>query len=177
MKNEDIEQLLGRLSPRGVPPELRPRVLAAVASRLQTRPETFWRRRFALAAAASILVGIGLNVWACKASDLRMARLFGPSPLSKQALDLVNTVEKATDAQTGQWVLRQITARLPSDDAFTKYDAVVKKLIHELQIVSEEPKHETPEKDTQMDRHRLGGAAADHFDCQRHIHLDHRYTA
>ena len=92
MMNDDIEQLLGRLTPRGVRPELRPQVLAAVASQLEAEPASPWLRRSALAVAASLLVGIAMNIWASHAAERRLARLFGPPPVSKQAMELANAV-------------------------------------------------------------------------------------
>jgi hypothetical protein len=99
--NDDLEQQLGRLTPRGVRPDVRPRVLAAVANQLPTIQPIGDRngmnsvdvrngmnsvlpsrrlRRAAWAAAVAILLGIALNIFVCQAADRRMARLVGPPP-------------------------------------------------------------------------------------------------
>ena len=72
--NDDIEQLLGRLTPSGVRPELRPQVLAAVASQLQTDRESRRFRWSALAVTASIALGVALNISLSRASDRRYRR-------------------------------------------------------------------------------------------------------
>ena len=108
--NDDVEQRLSRLTPRGVRPELREQVLGAVASELQVAecatasqavdgggcrhkresdlwrrllcrqpPPSPWLRRAAMAVAASLLLGIGLNVWVSKASDASFGPAFRPS--------------------------------------------------------------------------------------------------
>ncbi len=78
--NDDLEQRLGRLTPRGPRAELRPQVLAVVARRLQANRESRVFRRAALAVAVSLVLGVGLNVALSRASDQRMARLLGPPP-------------------------------------------------------------------------------------------------
>ena len=97
--NDDVEQRLSRLTPRGVRPELRGQVLAAVADcrrarcatagqaggsgkravqwhTLSPQPPFPWLRRAAMAVAASLLLGIGLNVWASKESERAFGRSF-----------------------------------------------------------------------------------------------------
>ena len=180
MMNDDIEQLLGRMTPRGVRPELRPQVLAAVASELKAEPASPWLRRCALAVAASLLLGIGMNIWASTVTERRLARLFGPPPVSKQAMELAKDIEKITDAQTGQWVYQRLTMpRAPRDGAkeYARYCATVRRLIDELQTVSKDSYHETPEKDTELDRDHAGRAGGDRSGCQRGVRLDYRYTA
>ena len=237
MMNEDIEQLLGQLTPRGVRPELRPRVLAAVASQSQEetswgdsctvapgggsttatptpkrplslwervrvravrerddsplaaealtpcpspegRGENFWLRRAAWAVAASLLLGIAMNVSASLSSERHLARLYGPPPVSQQVMELAKMVEKATDAETARWVCRQMTVtRRSSPDALAKHYASVRQLIDELQTASKGSYHETPEKDTQMDRDRSWRTPGDRSGCQRHLRLDFRFTA
>jgi hypothetical protein len=78
--NDDIERLLSRLTPRGAGPPLRPRVLAAVAGELQAAKPSPWLRRAALGVAASLLVGIALNVYVSTTADRRLAQLLGPPP-------------------------------------------------------------------------------------------------
>lgn len=101
--NDDAEQLLERLKPRGVRPEVRPRVLAAVEDEL--RPASPWLRRSAMAVAASIFLGVALNVWVARAADRRMVRYFGDAPVVTQ----------------------------DSRRAYAEYNAIVQQLLAEMQ--------------------------------------------
>jgi hypothetical protein len=145
-----------------------------------TNTDSRWLRRAAMAVAASLLLGIGLNIWAARASEQRLARIFGPPPISQQAMEIAKDVEKITDAQTGQWVYRQLaTPRKPGDAAmaYAKYRNTIKRLIDELQTVSKDSCHETLQKDFEMDRGHTGCLGGRRFDCQRRIRLDYRCTA
>jgi hypothetical protein len=178
--NDEIEQLLSRLTPRGARPELRPQVLDAVASQLRAEPASPWLRWSALAVAASLLAGIGLNVWVSRASERHLARLFGPPPISKRAMEVANDVAKITDAETGRWVYQRLTVPRTSANgqaAYAKYCAIVKRLIDELQSVSKDTYHATPEKDIEMERDRSGRTGGDRTGCQRPVRLDYRYAA
>ena len=187
--NDDMEQRLAQLTPRGLRPELRGQVLAAVGTELQTArgdsttaaPTTSpWARRCALAVAASLLVGIAMNIWANEASKRHLARLFGPPPVSKQAMELAKDVERITDAQTGRWVFQRLTAPRESRDGlaeYAEYCTTLKQLIDELQIASKDSYYETPQKDSEMGRDRPGRAGGDRSGCQRLVGVDYRYTA
>jgi hypothetical protein len=236
--SDNVERRLNQLTPRGVRPELREQVLAAVAKELQEAngvpllgtsnaasadclqhrlcqavaqaSETFapgqqqgteevigtawstdeiflrqppsspWLCRAAIAVAMSLLLGVGLNIWASKESEQRLARIYGPAPISKPAMEIATAVGAITDAQTGQWVYnRLVTPRRPGGDAaaYAKYSATIKRLIDELQTASKDTYHETPKKDLEMDSSQPGRAAGDSTDCQRHFRLDHRFTA
>jgi hypothetical protein len=176
--NDDLEQLLGKLTPRGVRTELRPHVLSAMAGELQADSGSPWLRRCALAVAASLLAGIGMNIWANVASERRLAQLYGPPPVSKRAMEVAKMVEGVTDAQTAQWVYQRLAVpRPPSPDALAKHYAAVQQLIKELQTVSKDSYHETPQKDPQVDRDRPGRARGDTSAGQRGVRLDYRYTA
>jgi hypothetical protein len=223
--NDDVEQRLDRLTPRGVRPELRDVVLGAVAAELQsnnsattnptfgvpllrrssgrpeelpstackqavahsefqgggriiadtTIPDSPWFRRAAMAVAASLLLGIGLNVWVSKTSTRRLAQFFGPPPISKQALEIAKDVEKITDAETGRWIYSRLTITCqPGDNKaiYAKYRDTIKRLIDELQTVSKDSYH-----DSEMDRDRTGWIGGDRFDCQRRVRRDYRFTA
>jgi hypothetical protein len=272
--NDDVEQRLSRLTPRGVGPELREKVLGAVAGELQaatkivasemlaapkehgspspgqrpgetdpiesavpaqranrsanrwpvgpteeqdhpaypgrcpglgeqkglrpiettsmdtTTPATIvaspaktnspWLRRAAAAVAASLLLGIGLNVWVSKTSEQHLAKLFGPPPVSKRAMEIAKDVEGITDAETGRWVYRRLTAPISpraAAAARAEYYGKIQKLIDELQTVSKDSYHETLQKGPEMDRDRAGRTGGDSTDCQRHLRLDYRFTA
>lgn len=200
--SDDVEEQLGRLTPRGVRLELRSQVLGAVLAHLQTAtrgteevvgkaesvcgvslrqpPPSPWLRRAAAAVAASLLVGIGLNVWVNKESARRLAELFGPPPISKGAMEIAEDVQTMTDARTGQWVYGRLA--VPTSPAVfaaarAEYCEQVKMLIDELQTVSKDFDHETLQKSFEMDRHRAGGNRGDSTDCQRRLRLDYRCTA
>jgi hypothetical protein len=173
--NRDIEQLLGGLKPRGVGPELRPRVLAAVQRRLIAEPASPWLRRASLAVAASLLAGIAMNVGASVMAVRRMAQILGPAPVPKQVMELAEDVEQVADAQTAQWVCRQFASARPRGDglaAYAAYNNVLSRLTN-----MKDPFDETPQKDSQMDRDRPRRAGGDRSDCQRPVRLDHRFTA
>jgi hypothetical protein len=178
--HEEIEQALRRATLRGVRPELRPRVLAAVASQLQTEPASPWLRRSALAVAASLLLAVAMNIWASRAADRRLAQLFGPPPVSKRAMELAKAVESITDAQTAQWAYQRLAAPRPSGEglaAYAAYSGTLRRLLDRSFVDSKGPTDETPQKDPQMDRNRPGRAGGGTTDCQRHPRLDHRDTA
>ncbi len=183
---DDVEQRLSQLTPRGARPELRGQVLEKLASELEnfaTAPKEFGSprlRRSAWAVAASLLLGIGLNVWADKASERHLARLFGPPPISKQAMEIANAVEKITDAETGRWVYQRLATPRRSGDAsaaYAKHYAAMEQLIRELNLVSKDSYHETLQKDSEVDRDRTRRIDGDRSDCQRLVRLDYRCTA
>ena len=78
--NDDIERRLRRVRPRGASPELRPRVLAAVAIQLGAdapQPSRL-RRRPGLAVAAAVIASLALNYWVNDSLDRRLAIALGP---------------------------------------------------------------------------------------------------
>ncbi len=160
--NDDIEQLLGRLTPRGVRPELRPQVLAAVTDQLQAEPASPWLRRSALAVVALLVLGIGMNVWVNDRSHRRLAQIFG-QPGSDRTSE--SSLWLAGPGQPGD------------RDALAKRYAALQQLIHEFEAVSKGSYHEAPQKDPQMDRDRPGRAGGDRSGCQRLLRMDYRYTA
>jgi hypothetical protein len=200
--SDDVERRLDRLTIRGLRPEVRAQVLAAVESELQAVPKgteevvgkaldsaelrlrqpppSPWLRRAAMATAAGLLVGIALNVWVTKSSERRFAQLLGSPPVSKRAMEIAKDVEAITDAETGQWVYRQFTMpRRRGDDAaaYARYCNTVKKLIDELQTISKGSCHEAIQEDPEVDRGHtrcVGGGAAY---CQCRGHLADRCTA
>jgi hypothetical protein len=180
MTNDDIEQVLGSVTPGGLRAELRPRVLAAVATELRTERTSPWLRRAALAVAASLLVSLALNLWASHVSQRRLARLLGPPPVSRQAQELAQAVEEISDAQTAQWVYQQYASPRPSEDgleAYAAYRDMVRRLIEASPELPKELYDETPQEDSQMDRDRSGRAGGDRAGGQRLLGLEHRYTA
>jgi hypothetical protein len=144
------------------------------------KANSLWLRRAAIAVAASLLLGVGLNLWASRVSERHLAQLFGPPPISKQAMEIAKDIEKTTDAEAGRWVYRRLTMPRQSGDgaaAYTKCCDTVKRLIDELQTVSKDSCHETLQKDSEMDRGHTGCIGGDRFDCQRRVRMDYRCTA
>ena len=110
MNDDQIQQRLHRLTPRGSGPELRGHVLAAVERELSADPVSRWQRRLGLAVAASVLLGIVLNVWVNTSAPRRQARLYGPPPVPRRIADVAEAVASVTDAETGRRFERQLTA-------------------------------------------------------------------
>lgn len=178
--NDDhAEQRLRRVTPRGAGPELRGQVLAAVGRELAADRVGPWGRRLGLAVAASLLLGVVLNVWVNKASDRRLARLYGPPPVPRQIAEVAEAVASVTDAETGRRIEQQLVAAWRSRAAALPQRAIdYAQLMRELKLVRKDPRHEDLlEKGTEMDRDRRRGAPGDTSDCQRHLGLEHRFTA
>jgi len=102
------ESVLGRLHPRGAAPELRDRVLGAVALQLAPRAGGGRLWRWAAAVAAGLLLGVGLNVWAVRTTEARLARLYGPSAVPQPIVAVAEAVESVTDAETARWVQQRL---------------------------------------------------------------------
>jgi hypothetical protein len=175
---DDVEQLLSQLTPRGVRAEVRPRVLGAVEAELAAPAASPWARRAALAVAASLLVGVALNVYAGVSSKRQLARLFGPPPVSRRAMELAKVIEEVTDRQTAQWLCQRMAAPRPaSPDDLARHYATVQQLIRELESPPKGSYHETPEEDPEMDGHRPRRVRGDTSYRQRDFCLDYRYPA
>ncbi|MFZ1934775.1 MAG: hypothetical protein WCB27_20735 [Thermoguttaceae bacterium] len=170
----------GRCPGLGEPTGLRPTEPTSATVAASTPTDSPWLRRAATAVAASLLLGIGLNVWVSETSARHLAELFGPPPVSKRAMEIAKDVAAVTDAQTGKWVYHLFTMPVSPAAiaaAHTEYYSTVKKLIDALQTVSKDSYRETPQKDLEMDRYRAGRGGGDSTDCQRRFRLDYRYTA
>src|SRR4051794_15510191 len=104
--NDDIERRLRQATPRGAPPELRARALAAVAAELPSAEPAYSGRplRLAIATAASVLAGLWLNVWVTDRLDRRLAVVLGPPPVHRQAAEIAADIASITDPSTGRWV-------------------------------------------------------------------------
>ena len=118
MMNDDIEQLLRPIDAPRRPPGVASAGAGGGGEPIADggMPASPWLRRSALAVAASLLVGIAMNIGASQMAERRLAQLFGPPPVSKQAMELANAVEEVTDAQTAQWVYQRFAAPRPSGD-------------------------------------------------------------
>jgi hypothetical protein len=174
--NDDMEQRLGRVKPRGVRAELRLQVLAAVASELASVEETSravsttsvgmapvspspWLRWSAMGVAASILLGIGVNVWVNEASKRRLAQRFGPPEVLHRAMEVTNAIEEIVGPGAVPRGPRNARAE------YATYCATVKRLVDELQTFSKEFDRETPKNDSEMDRSCPGRSGGDRSGC------------
>jgi len=178
-KDDHVEQALRRVTPRGAGPGLRERVLAAIGRELSADPLARWERRLGLAVAASIALGIVLNVWAVRTDRQCQARLYGPPPIPRQIADLAETVASVTDAETGQRLERQLAAIWRSRKAELPYPPIdYSQFLREFEVVRKEPRHENLlEEGTETNRDRRRRGDRDTSDCQRRLGLEDRLTA
>jgi hypothetical protein len=189
----ELEQKLTEAAPRGVRPALRAQVLAAVAEVLpsnslqadaiQAEPGSPWLRRAGLAVAASLLLGVGLNVWLSRRSEQVLAQLYGPPPISKQAMEIAQDIGKTAGPEMTQWVYQRLAPKSRDrsiDEVYAEYAAycaMLTQLTEKPFLSPKESKHETPQKNPQMDRDRSGRIGGNPFDCQCLVRLDDGQTA
>jgi hypothetical protein len=179
MKGDDIERRLRQLTPRGAPPELRPRVLAAVAGQLHpaVRPSSRRSLHSAVALVAGVLASLALNVWVNHTLDRRLALVLGPQPPRRQAAEIAADVASITDSSTGQWTYEHLAAARPHDDDTQSYAVRLQQMIQQLTVDREETADETPETNSQMDRDRRGSRDHRPVDTQCLLRLEHWNTA
>lgn len=122
---EQLERLIASCGPAGAPAELRGVVVAQMRRELAAAR---WDRRLARLAAALLVAGVGLNA----AIGLSAGRGIRPSQTAGASQDsLVQTamaVARATDAQTGRLMARQIAAwdgRKMTSEQLTALDAAM----------------------------------------------------
>jgi hypothetical protein len=131
--NDEPPEIFARVTPRGAPSELRARVLSAVDRQLADKSDASadpasgaiaglsssacraqagsrWERVLEIAVAASLVVGVGSNLWQWRRYDEWQARVYGPPPISAAIAELAATVESVTDAQTAQAVVERFSA-------------------------------------------------------------------
>jgi len=175
--NDDLEQRLERLQPRGAAAELREHVLDAVAEELAA-PTRRWRPRLGVAVAASLLMSLALNIWVSKSADRRMARLYGPRPVPKAIAEIVDAVASVTDAETGQRLQRQLLVAWDSRPARSEQGiAEYRRMVNELIAIGKDWGHEKAKEDAQMDRDRSRNTDRDTSTWQRDLGLDYQFTA
>jgi hypothetical protein len=177
--DEHVEERLCRLTPRRAEPELREQVLAAVGRGLSADLMSRWERRLGLAVAASILLAIVLNVWANKATDRRLARLYGPRPVPRQIAEIAQAVQSVTDVQTGRRIEQQLAAVWRSRQAELPYPRIdYSQILRELEPVLKDARYEgLLEEGTNTHRDRRRGDRGDTSDCQRDLGLEDWLTA
>jgi hypothetical protein len=177
--NDDIERRLRRVTPRGAPPELRARVLAALAAELPSGDPAASRRTFrpALAVAAALLASLGLNFWVNDRLDRRLAVVLGPPPVHRQAAEIAADVASVTDPATGRWVYQRLAASRPREEDARQYAIRLRQMIQQLTANLEETADEAPQENPQMDRDRRGSRDRHPALRQCLLRLEHRNTA
>jgi hypothetical protein len=175
--NDDVEHLLRQVTPRGAPPELRGRVLAAVAEELDSTARSGWRLRPSMAVAAAVMVSLAANVLVSDAVDRRLAIALGPIPVQKQAMEIADDIASITDASTGRWAYERLAARPRRDDEARQYAARLQRMIQQFTFDPQGAADETPRENSQMDRDRRGSRDRRPPDAQYVLRLEHRNTA
>ncbi len=188
--SDDIERRLRRVSPRGAPPALRSRVLAAVAAELPaaagppaasprhlTRRPGFPRLHPMLATAAALLAAYMLNLWVNDRLDRRLAAVIGPSPVRRQAAEIAADVASVTDPATGRWAYESLTAGQDRLDA-RRYALRLRRMIPRFtaNLELEGTADETPAQEAQVGRDRRGSLGRRRDDRQCRVRLAHRFT-
>jgi hypothetical protein len=175
---DDVERLFHDLTPRGAPPELRERVLKAVAQELSNDIVSPWERWTGGLVAAAVLLGVVLNVWVVKTSEHRLADLAGPHLPPKSVAEMVAIAQSVAGSHTAEWLQQQLSiawsARpAPPAQGLPEFE----RLINDLGITGKahlrEKAQEVPEKRTD----RTGRAHRDSFDHQRDRHFRSQQTA
>jgi len=108
--SDELPDIFRQLRPRPAPAALRPRVLDAVERTLARSTKPRWERAFELAAAACLMLGVGLNVWCWRTEEPWQLRVYGPSPIPGTIVAVAQSVAAATDRQTGERVKEQLAA-------------------------------------------------------------------
>jgi hypothetical protein len=177
--NDDIERRLSQSTPRGAPPELRARVLDAVAAELPSaEPASSGQPlRLAIAIAASVLAGLWLNVWVTDRLDRRLAVVLGPPPVRRQAAEIAADVASITDPSTGRWVYQCLSASRPDSNDARRYAIRLRLMIQQLTANLEETADETLQKNPQMDRDHHGSHDRHPADLQCLFRMERRNTA
>jgi hypothetical protein len=171
---ERAMQWANALPQTGTPTEALPMVAASPDR------ESWWMRRAAAAVAAAMFFGIVSNVWASWRADRFMAKLLGPPPVSKQAMEIAQEIGRITDPQTAQWVYHRLTPRPQPGDglaAYTAYCRLLNQITRESFAFIKEPDDATPKTDSEMERNRTRRPDGDPFGCQRPLRLDYRRAA
>jgi hypothetical protein len=177
--NDDIERQLRQMSPQGAPRELRPRVLAAVATQLGAGAPLPARRRLrpGLAVTAAVIASFALNYWVNDSLDRRLAIVLGPPPVDSQTTEIAADIASITDSATGECAYRQLTAaRLASDEA-RPYAVRLEQMSKQVTVNLKETTDEALYKHPQMDRDRHRSDNRHPAGAQRLLRLEHRNAA
>jgi hypothetical protein len=114
--SDELENLLGRVTPRGAPPELRSHVISLVTNELGAPARPKRRSGLAWMIFVGIFAAVTLNVWVNERHRARLAELYGPDPPATAVEDLRKLIESATDAETAQWFSKRLQTVKPRID-------------------------------------------------------------
>jgi hypothetical protein len=174
--NDEIERLLSQATPKGAPPELRARVLAAVADELNSaRPR--WRIPPFLAAAAAVLIALISNYLVSEAVDRRLAAALGPPVVRKEAAEIAADVAAVTSPETGRWVYERLSAAEGPAESFDQYAERLRRMIQVYAFDPMGADDEAPPKNPQMDRDLRGSRDRRPLDAPCVLRLEVRNTA
>jgi hypothetical protein len=171
--NDDLERSLRNLTARGAPAHLRAEVLEAVADELAvTRPETTrraaWDFRIGMAVAASLIMGVVLNVWAIRSDDSRRARLYGPDPLPRDIRETLETVEHIAGPECEKLLRRRLISARQFGPR-QKLHAIRQYQQQLMQLALQQKGFIGVEEDPQMGRDQSGRPRGSASHCQRHL--------
>lgn len=173
--NDDVERILSNLTPRGAPPDLRGRVLRAVAAELAVNrraPPLLTRLdvRAALAVAAALFLGVLLNIWIIYTDDASQARLCGNRPLPREIRETVQMAEQAAGLAGAEFVRRQLVAAWQARHRTQPLD--LEPYRQQLrQVLFTEERLTDVQEDTEVDGDHPDRNARSAVDCKRHFRL------
>jgi hypothetical protein len=174
--NDDIERMLRQVRPRAASPELRHRVLGAVAIELGADAPlpSRLRRRPGLAVAAAVIASLALNYWVNDSLDHRLAVVLGPSPVDRQTAEIAADIASITDTYTAEWAYRRLAAARPAIDDARQYPVRLQQMVKQVVVYLKETADESLQKKPQMDRDRDRSDNRPHAGAQRLLRLEHR---
>src|SRR5262249_32037796 len=147
--NPDPEPLLQRLTPRGADPAVRTRVLTRVARELEAKSRLGWQRSCGLVVAASLLLGIVLNVGVSWNYEQRLAKLYGPLPLPAPVHEVAQAVQSVTDAPTAQWLEQRFAVAYRPPWSLADHLRQMERILQDFETVLKEGPREKTQKDSQ----------------------------
>jgi hypothetical protein len=177
--DNDIERLLKDISPLGAPPELRPRVLAAVADELRCAPPLPSRRSYrpALLTAAALVASVALNLWVNDRIDRRLTVAFGPQLVRTGEVKIPTGQANLRELSEGKFGNRRLADRAVHHDTAHEYVVRLQHMIDQITNDFKETVDETPGKNSQLDRDRRGSRGRHRSGIQRFLDLADRITA
>jgi hypothetical protein len=178
---DDIERRLSALPPRGAPPELRSRVLAAVEAQLR-QPDAArsrWLSRLAIAGclALGLVGGVLTNRWVNDELDRRLAIVLGLPAAQRNSAAIAADVASITDPATARWAYERLALGAPRAVSTHDYALRLRGLIRQFTVDLEENADEATRKDRQMDRDRRSRLDCHPADAQCLLRVEYRYTA
>ena len=176
--NDDIERRLRQVTTRGAPPELRPRVLAAVAEQLQPATPLPSRRSFRPhLLSPPLCLQPGAQLLGERQLDRRLAIVLGPPPVPNRPPRSRPTLLPSPIPPPANGCMSGSTAARPETTMDRQYAVRLQQLIQQFTIDFKETADETPRKNPQMDRDRRGSRDCRPADAQCLLRVEHRYTA